>query len=439
MNRTAKPKITYVTAGAAGMFCGRCMHDNTLAQALTAQGCPTVLVPTYTPIRTDEREVTIDQVFFGGINVFLQQKIPLLRFVPSFVDRFLDNPKLIRRVTSKAIETDAKMLGRLTVSMLKGKAGNQRKEVKRLVNWLRDDMAPDVLVLSNMLIAGFIAELKKQMPVPVIVTLQGDDIFLNSLEDPHRGQCIELINKLDKFVDGYLVHSNYYANEMSELCGLNRDKMYVTPLGIDTGDFVGLLRDRQSAEQVNIGYLARLTTDKGLHNLVDAFILLKQQPETQHVKLKVAGWLGKDHESFANQQFAKLDAAGLQNEYEHLGTLDRAQKLKMLMELDILSVPTDYREPKGLSILEALAAGIPVVQPAHGVFPEMMDDLAGGLLFEPGNAADLSQKLTQLVQQPQLRSSLGQAGRENVLMRRNGQTMAEDTIAVINQILLESC
>ena len=268
MNRTAKPKITYVTAGAAGMFCGSCMHNNTLAQALTAQGCPTVLVPTYTPIRTDEREVTIDQVFFGGINVFLQQKIPLLRFVPSFVDRFLDNPKLIRRVTSKAIETDAKMLGRLTVSMLKGKAGNQRKEVKRLVNWLRDDMAPDVLVLSNMLIAGFIAELKKQMPVPVIVTLQGDDIFLNSLEDPHRGQCIELINKLDKFVDGYLVHSNYYANEMSELCGLNRDKMYVTPLGIDTGDFVGLLRDRQSAEQVNIGYLARLTTDKGLHNLV---------------------------------------------------------------------------------------------------------------------------------------------------------------------------
>jgi len=373
----AKPSITYLTAGAAGMYCGSCMHDNALAKALTAEGYETLLVPTYTPIRTDEKEVTVDQVFFGGINVYLQQKMPMLRFVPKMLDRFLDSPGLIRKVTSRAIETDGKLLGGLTVSMLKGRTGNQRKEVKRLVKWLSEDCQPDVLVLSNILIAGFVRELKQSLNVPVIVTLQGDDIFLESLSEPYQSQAIELIRQLDSHIDGYLVHSNFYADLMSRYCKLNRDKMFVTPLGIDTKDYVGLLGTRDKTRDFNIGYLARLSSDKGLHNLVDAFILLKQMPDTAHVKLLIAGWLGKDHEAFADEQFARLRQAGLEKEYEHLGSVDRPQKLRMLSKIDVMCVPTDYQEPKGIYVLEALACGVPVVQPAHGVFPEMIKDLQG--------------------------------------------------------------
>jgi len=431
------PRITYLTAGAAGMYCGSCMHDNTLAQSLTDQGYPTMLVPTYTPIRTDEKEVSVDQVFFGGINVYLQEKIPLFRFVPRFMDRLLDNPRLIRKVTSRGIETDAKMLGGLTVSMLKGKSGHQRKEVRRLVQWLSHEAKPEILILSNALIGGFIPELKRHLNVPVIVTLQGDDIFLDSLAEPYRSQAIELMGDLDRHVDGYLVHSRFYADHMAQDFGLCREKMYVTPLGIDTRDFVGLLRSREKAETLNIGYLARLSEDKGLHNLVSAFIELKKKPQMEHLNLNIAGWLGKDHEVFAEAQFQRLHSAGLTDAFCNLGSVDRAAKLRMLSDLDILCVPTEYREPKGLYVLEALACGVPVVQPQHGVFPELLGDLSGGLLYQPGELDDLQRQLMRMINDPELRESLGQQGRRNVLERRNAQAMAECTIAIVQQVLAE--
>ena len=419
------------------MYCGSCMHDNTLARALSDEGYETLLVPTYTPIRSDEKEVTVDQVFFGGINVYLQQKVPLFRFVPRVMDRFLDNPRLIRKVTSRAIETDGKMLGGLTVSMLKGKAGHQKKEVKRLVKWLSQEVRPDVMVLSNILIGGFIPELKKAFDVPVIVTLQGDDIFLESLTEPWQSEAIRLIAKLDPYIDGYLVHSNFYADLMADYCGLSRDKMYITPLGIDTHDFVGLLRNREKSQHVNLGYLARLSEDKGLHNLVSAFIQLRKQEDMSHVRLMIAGWLGKDHEAFAEEQFARLDQAGLADHYQHLGSVDRATKLRMLSELDILCVPTDYQEPKGLYVLESMACGIPVVQPAHGVFPELLKDLGGGVLYAAEDNKDLASRLMDLVRRSGYREELGRTGRENVLKRRNGKAMAEATIAVINQVIAD--
>ena len=61
-------KIAIITAGGAGMYCGSCMQDNSLALALLSLGQDVQLLPTYTPIRTDESDVSLDRVFFGGIN-----------------------------------------------------------------------------------------------------------------------------------------------------------------------------------------------------------------------------------------------------------------------------------------------------------------------------------------------------------------------------------
>src|SRR5437762_1513939 len=80
-------KIVYITAGAAGMYCGSCMHDNTLVAALHQLGHDAILLPTYTPLRTDEEDISQQRVFFGGINVYLQQKSGLFRHTPWFLDR----------------------------------------------------------------------------------------------------------------------------------------------------------------------------------------------------------------------------------------------------------------------------------------------------------------------------------------------------------------
>src|SRR3954469_3056198 len=118
----AAMKLAYITAGAAGMFCGSCMHDNTLVAALTQAGHDALLVPTYTPIRTDEEDVSQKKVFFGGINVYLEQKLALFRHTPWFVDRLFNFPSLLRWVSRFAVRTRAEDLGDLTVSMLLGGA-----------------------------------------------------------------------------------------------------------------------------------------------------------------------------------------------------------------------------------------------------------------------------------------------------------------------------
>src|SRR5205085_12333673 len=132
---------------AAGMYCGSCMHDNTLVAALSAQGHDALLVPTYTPIRTDEPDVSQERVFFGGINVYLQQKLGLFRHTPWFLDRLLDAPRLLRWVSRFAVKTRAEDLGDLTVSVLQGEHGHQKKEVDKIVNWLADDIKPEIVVL----------------------------------------------------------------------------------------------------------------------------------------------------------------------------------------------------------------------------------------------------------------------------------------------------
>src|ERR1700722_12004436 len=145
------PKIAYLTAGGGGMFCGSCMRDNTLAAALTRLGCDVTLVPLYTPIRTDEADVSIDQVFFGGINMYLQQKFSLFRHLPGFLDRWLDRPWIINRLASGRLRVAAQELGELTVSVLQGEHGHQRKEVFRLVDWLDRHVQPELVNLSNIL------------------------------------------------------------------------------------------------------------------------------------------------------------------------------------------------------------------------------------------------------------------------------------------------
>ena len=435
MNSENSEKIVYLTSGAAGMFCGSCMHDNTLARALNSHGWDVQLVPTYTPIRTDETDVSVDQVFFGGINIFLQQKIPLLRHVPAMVDRFLDRPWLIRKVTSRALETDATTLGKLAQSMLQGMQGNQRKEVIRLCDWLDSEAQPSLVMFTNILIGGCIPEIKRRLGIPVLVTLQGDDVFLDSLPEPYRGHCISEIKQLCKQVDGFLVHTEFYKSYMADYFSIDPAKIQVAPLGIDVDDFASRPVRESSSDEFHLGYLARMSPEKGLHHLVDAFIELRGSGSFQNVQLKLAGWMGPQHQAYVDQQFQKLVEAGLENDFHYLGALDRPGKLDFLASLDLFSVPTQFLEPKGLYALEAMASGVPVVQPAHGSFPELISESMGGLLYEAGNTTELVGCLKELIENRDRRQELAVAGRRFVLEQRNAEQMSRSTQRVLDVCL----
>ncbi len=410
------------------MYCGSCLHDNALARALTEQGWNVQLVPTYTPIRTDEEDVSVDQVLFGGLNVFLQQKIPLFRHLPMFVDRFLDSPRLIRRATAKSIDTDAATLGSLALSMLKGLKGNQRKEVRRLCQWLGREQ-PDLIVFTNLLIGGCLEAIKNELKVPVLVTLQGDDVFLNGLQSPWREQCMTQIRTLVPYVDGFIAHSQFYRDEMSEYFDIPPEKIHVTPLGIDVRDYKPFLNKPDQSPHENrdrtIGYLARIAPEKGVQHLAEAFIRLKQMPQFADVKLKIAGWLGAPNIEFANTVWQRLNDAGLSSEYKYLGSPDREAKLSFLRSIEVLCVPTDFREPKGLYALEAMAAGIPVVVPDHGAFPELIAQSEGGWLFQAGDIDALASSLGHALSNGPERRRLAQQGQTYVHEFRNEVVMAE--------------
>src|SRR5262245_7700285 len=221
-------KIAYLTAGAAEMLCGSCLHDNTLAAALIAQGHDALLIPTYTPIRTDEPDVSQRRVFFGGINVYLQQKFALFRHTPWFLDRLLNFRALLNWVSRFAVKTQASELGELTVSMLLGEHGKQKKEVDKPASWLADDHKPQWANLTNALLSGMVHELRRRLPgVPVLCSLQGDDIFTESLPEPHKSRCLELVRQHAGEIDGFVATSGYYADFMADYFAIPRGKVHV--------------------------------------------------------------------------------------------------------------------------------------------------------------------------------------------------------------------
>ncbi|MEO8268384.1 MAG: glycosyltransferase family 4 protein, partial [Aureliella sp.] len=389
-------KIAYLTAGAAGMYCGSCLHDNALAKALIELGHDALLIPLYTPILTDEPNVSSRRLFYGGLNVYLQQLTPLVRWLPNWSDQFLSSPKLVGWIASRAMGTSASKLGALTVSMLKGNDGNQRKEVQRLCAWLKT-LEPDVVIFSNLLIAGCIDELRRQVDSRIVVMLQGDDIFYESLDEPYRQQAKDELRKLAQQVDLFVVHSRDYGLRMQRMLGYADDAWQVNPLSIDVQDFIDQLRPEPAREgPPTVGYLARLAPEKGLHVLVDAFIEVAHHPRMDQARLSVAGWLGKQHVTYWQQQLDKLAAAGLSDRLSYHGSVDRAGKLQFLKSIDVLCVPTTYQEPKGLFVLEGLAAGVPYLQPAHGAFPEMHERIGGGHLFDPESPHALAARLIEV-------------------------------------------
>lgn len=401
-------KIAYLTAGAAGMYCGSCLHDNALAKQLIRLGNDCLLIPVYTPIRTDDENVSIDRVFMGGLNVFLQQKLPWLAYSPQWIDNFLNQGWLIQKLTKNVGKTSPKLLGSLAVSMLDGIHGRQRKEFARLLGWLTSDIAPDVIVFTNLLIGGGIPELKRRSTAKIVVTLQGDDIFLDSLPAKYREMAIDRLKRLVPMVDAFIVHSHDYAARMSELLAIPSRQIHVVPLGIPTKDFITSSPSciGPASDTFTIGYFARMAQEKGLERIVDAFLALATKPGFGHLHLKLAGWMGPQHEDLWSRLKGKLEEAGLSKRWEYCGSIERSDKATFLNSLDLFCVPTVYAEPKGLFLLEAVACGVPYLQPSHGAFPEIherlkknADGLPIGELFDAHSPDDLVLKLKAIALQ----------------------------------------
>ena len=415
------------------MYCGSCLRDNALASELLARGHDVVLTPVYTPTRTDERNVSQHQVFYGGISVFLEQHSALFRHTPRFLDRLWDAEWVIKMASKRQIKVDPKSLGELTVSMLRGEEGFQRKEIAKLLDWLKTEPAFDVINLPYTLLLGLAEPLRRTLNTAIVCTLQGEDLFLDGLGEPYKRQSLELIRAAAGHVDAFLPVSRYYLEYMPGYLGLPKEKMRVVPLGINLDGYAP--RDgRPQNDTFTIGYFARIAPEKGLHALAEAYRALRSRSGIGKSRLIAAGYLAPEHQGYLEGVKDKLREWGLADHFEYRGEVDRAQKIAFLHSLDLLSVPATYQEPKGMFLLEAMANGVPVVQPRRGAFPEIVENTGGGLIVDADNPAALADGFLKLWRDPQRAAALGRAGAEGVRRHYTVGRMAETAEAVYREV-----
>jgi glycosyltransferase involved in cell wall biosynthesis len=404
-------RILSVTAGAAGMYCGSCFRDNALARELMARRHAVTLVPVYTPTRTDEANVSHEEVLFGGLSVYLQQHSTLFRHAPRFVDRLLDAPRVIGAFAGRAVSTDARLLGELTMSMLQGEDGLLRREFVKLLEWTNDQPTPDVINLPNSLLIALGRPLKRAFKRPVFVTLQGEELFLDGLLPEYRARALSLIRRQVSEVDGFIAVSEYCAQFMAQYLEIPRAKIDVVPLGIDMR---GYERHEAGAGPFRIGYFARVTPEKGLLGLADAYVRLRRRIGDADMRLEAAGYMGAAHAPYLEETRQRVADAGLEAEFHYAGELDRDGKLAFLRRLDVLSVPATYDEPKGMFLLEAMASGVPVVQPRRGAFTEVVEKTGGGVLVTPDDPEALADALFTLWSDRAAAAALGRRAFDGV-------------------------
>ena len=181
-----------------------------------------LLVPTYTPLRTDEENVSLNRVFFGGVNVYLQQNSALFRHTPWFVDRWLDSPNLLNWVARRSSGMPVAKLGALTVSTLQGEQGRHEKNSKSCCNGLSRDGRPNVIHLSNALLFGMARKLRERLKVPIICGLAGEDLFLEQLSEPHYSQARQLLRQRASDVDVFVAYNRYFADFMADYLSIPR-------------------------------------------------------------------------------------------------------------------------------------------------------------------------------------------------------------------------
>ena len=421
-------KILAFTAGAARMYCGSCLRDNTLAAELRRQGHDIILMPIYTPTRTDEPNVSDPRVFMNGITVCLEQQSAFFRRTRWLLDRLWDAPWMIRLATKTSIAVDPHVLGAMTVSMLRGEDGYQRKDIGKLTSWLASEPAPEIVTLPNSLLTGLAKPIRDAVRRPLYCTLQGEDLFLSQLPEPYRRQSWELIRANTAHVDRYAAVSEFAADYWRERLGVPASKMDVVPLGIHLDDCDTSLRFH--SDRFTVGYLARIAPEKGLHLLAESYIKLRREADFDSACLDAAGYLAPEHRGYLRGIEKQMKDAGLANEFRYRGELDRARKIEFLRDLDVMSVPCTYDEPKGLSVLEAMANGVPVVQPRRGAFPEMLARTGGGVLVEPDDAASLAHAIHALWKDREQLAELGRRGAAGVREHYGVAQMAARAIEV---------
>jgi glycosyltransferase involved in cell wall biosynthesis len=388
-------KIAHIIPGSGGSFyCGNCLRDSKLFDSMREQGHEAIKIPMYLPLFSHDPDNDMTPVFYGAVSLYLKQVFPVFRRAPKWVDRLLNSRPVLRFAARQANSTRASGLEDMTISMLMGEHGRQREELEKMVQWLETHFRPDVIHISNALLLGLAHMLRERLGVPVICSLQDEDVWVDPMRPDFSARVWELMREKSHDIDMFVSVSHYYTDFMRRKLGLPEERIKTLHLGVDPEDYHYI---NATEKPENIGYLSRMCRENGLDILVDAFILMKKKAGFENVRLLLTGGQTADDKAFLKEQRQKIDQNGLREYVEFIPDFDPYARESFFNRVMLLSVPVRKGEAFGIYLTEAMAAGIPIVQPALGAFPEIIEKSGGGVIFRDNTPEALSKSLEGLI------------------------------------------
>lgn len=427
-------KIVNIVPGFGGTFyCGNCLRDSGFSQALRDRGHEAHTLPIYLPLFIDNKKQENDTpVFYGAVNIFLKQNYSLFRHMPAWMYRMFNSGPILKLAASKAGSTRAHGLEEMTLSMLRGHEGYQQEELQMLINYLRDHEKPDVVHLSNALLLGLAFKIKNELGIPVVCSLQDEDVWVNAMYPHYRQKVWDMMAEKGNDVDAFISVSDFFSGVMRDKMRIPDDKLHTIHVGIDPGNY---RYHEPEIEKPVIGYLSRMNEENGFAVFIDAFIELRKNPKFSKVKLRVSGGSTSDDKRFIRRQMKKLRQSNLEHDIEFIEDYSKAALDSFFSGLTFLSVPVLKGEAFGLYQLESLASGIPLVQPALGAFPEIINTAGGGTVYEPNTPKALAMKWQEVLSQPEKIKDMSRSGHAAIAEKFNLAKLTSKIINVYSGIL----
>jgi len=430
-------KITYLIPGSGDNFyCDNCQRDTLYVSWLKKlENIEISAIPLYLPPGEKNFGSEIEnEVFFGAVSLYLKEKVPLFKSLPSFVDKILDSPALLSYAAKQAGTTNPDGLEQTTLSMIRTNDPSRKKEIIRLSNFISESGGTDIIHISNALIMGLAVQLKKAIGKPVICSLQNEDDWINEMKEPYQTQAWELIAEEEKHIDLFITPSEYFKTFIISKTGINPEKIFVVPSALE---IVPEEMMRSIPESPSIGFYSRLNRMNGLDKLIDAFIILKNRNTHPGLKLHLSGGYTSDEKGYIKEQTTKLKNEGFENDVVLYNAFSGSQKQAFFNSIDLLSVPVLKYDAFGLYLLEAISYGVPVVQPDTGAFREIIESTHGGVLYAEDSVEKLADTLDEVLRDRESLRSIGLKGREIINENHTPKAMAMGIIEVYKKAMGE--
>ncbi|MAE60099.1 MAG: glycosyl transferase group 1 [Planctomycetaceae bacterium] len=430
-------RIVQLMPGTANTFyCQNCLRDAGMFQMMRKLGHDVLAVPLYLPMELEGTNAAdASPLFFGGINVYLQQRFRLFRTTPRWVDRMFDSHWLLQWAVRRFSMTDGRDLAATTLSMLRGAHGRQVKELDRLLRWLETRPPPDVVTLSNALLLGVSESIKARLATPVVCLLEDEDEFLDELPDDDRRRAEALLAERAQSIDAFITCSRYYADVAQARFRIDPQRIHVVPNGLILDGY-----DPAPAppDPPVVGCLARLHPDKGVDILIESFAAMKADPHFADLTLRIAGGRTVGDQAYVRQLDARVRELGLTESVTFDGNLDRPRRLAFLKSLSLLVVPARRPEAFSMQMIEAMAAGVPVVAPDHGAYPELIQATGGGRLCRPDDPRDMADTITNLLMDSPAARALAAQGRAAVTDQYGASRTVETMMSIYGTTIAAS-